>query len=45
MKHIFYALVALVITVTMSKDIAKVFLVTLPLIAVLLIIFAPIALK
>ena len=37
--------VALVITVTMSKDIAKVFLVTLPLIAVILIIFAPIALK
>ena len=37
--------VALVITVTMSKDIAKVFLITLPLIAIILIIFAPIALK
>ena len=37
--------VALVITVTMSKDIAKVFLITLPLIAIILVIFAPIALK
>ena len=37
--------VALIITVTMSQDIAKVFLVTLPLIALILIIFAPIALK
>ena len=37
--------VALVITITMSKDISKVFLVTLPLIAIILIIFAPIALK
>ncbi len=37
--------VALVITVTMSPDISKAFLVSLPLIALILIIFAPIALK
>ena len=38
-------IVALVITVTMSPDISKAFLVSLPLIALILIIFAPIALK
>jgi ATP-binding cassette subfamily B protein len=38
-------IVALVITITMSKDISKAFLVSLPLIAIILIIFAPIALK
>ncbi len=37
--------VALVITITMSPDISKAFLVSLPLIALILIIFAPIALK
>ena len=37
--------VALVITITMSKDISKTFAVSLPLIAIILIIFAPIALK
>ena len=37
--------VALVITITMSKDISKAFAVSLPLIALILIIFAPIALK
>ena len=37
--------VALVITITMSKEISKAFLVSLPLIAIILIIFAPIALK
>lgn len=37
--------VALVITITMSPEISKAFLVSLPLIALILIIFAPIALK
>ncbi len=37
--------VALVITITMSKDVSKAFAVSLPLIAIILIIFAPIALK
>ncbi len=36
---------ALVITVRMSKDVASVFLVTLPLIILILVIFAPIAMK
>ncbi len=38
-------IVALVITITMSPEISRVFLVSLPLIAIILIIFAPIALK
>ncbi len=37
--------VALVITVRMSPDVSKAFLVSLPLIALILVIFAPIALK
>ncbi len=37
--------VALIITVTMSKGVSKAFAVSLPLIAIILIIFAPIALK
>lgn len=37
--------VALVITVTMSPEISRVFLVSLPIIAIILVIFAPIALK
>ena len=37
--------VALVITITMSPEISKAFAVSLPLIAIILIIFAPIALK
>ncbi len=37
--------VALVITITMNKEISKAFAVSLPLIAIILIIFAPIALK
>ncbi len=38
-------IVALVITITMSPEISKAFAVSLPLIALILIIFAPIALK
>ena len=38
-------MVALVITVTMSPEISRVFLVSLPIIAIILVIFAPIALK
>ena len=38
-------IVALVITITMSPEISRAFLVSLPLIALILIIFAPIALK
>ncbi len=38
-------IVALVITITMSPEIAKAFFVSLPLIAIILVIFAPIALK
>ena len=37
--------VALIITITMSKGVSKAFAVSLPLIAIILIIFAPIALK